>query len=71
MVKSIIIVQLNTIIDVGVERVRNISPKVILEDGETVKMTKETLLIVTLFSLVAIHLYFIIFNLYYVSLFFR
>ena len=49
MVKSITSVQLKTITDVGVQRVRNISSKIILEDGETVKVTKETLLIVTLF----------------------
>ena len=49
MVKSITSVQLKTIIDVGVQRVRNISSKIILEDGETVKVIKETLLIVTFF----------------------
>ena len=58
MVKSIISVQLNTIIDVGVQRVRNISSKIILEDGETVKVTKETLLIVTLFFFCATHFIF-------------
>ena len=57
MVKSIISVQLNTIIDVGVQRVRNISSKIILEDGETVKVTKETLLIVTLFFIGCYSLY--------------
>ena len=71
MVKSITSVQLKTILDVGVQRVRNISSKIILEDGETVKVTKETLLIVTLFFFVLLTLYFIIFNLYYASLFFR
>ena len=70
MVKSITSVQLKTITDVGVQRVRNISSKIILEDGETVKVTKETLLIVTLlfFFWLLLTLYFIIFNLYYVSL---
>ena len=70
MVKSITSVQLKTITDVGVQRVRNISSKIILEDGETVKVAKETLLIVTLFFFfwLLLTLYFIIFNLYYVSL---
>ena len=69
MVKSITSVQLKTITDVGVQRVRNISSKIILEDGETVRVTKETLLIVTIFFFwLLLTLYFIIFNLYYVSL---
>ena len=63
-------VQLKTITDVGVQRVRNISSKIILEDGAIVKVTKETLLIVTLFFFFfLLTLYFIIFILYYVSLF--
>ena len=57
MVKSITSVQLKTIIDVGVQRVRNISSKIILEDGETVKVAKETLLIVTLFFIGCYSLY--------------
>ena len=71
MVKSITSVQLKTITVVGVQRVRNISSKIILEDGETVKVTKETLLIVILFFfffLVTTYFIIIIFNLYYVSL---